>query len=94
MVWDSAITETELKRPIEKYFRYVEGRMVETLEQAAAAGEIETAVPAAHIAATLLAAIQGAFTLGRAMQDPKWYNRAIQGAVSYIDQVIRTRSSL
>jgi TetR/AcrR family transcriptional repressor of nem operon len=92
MVWDSAITEPELKRPIEKYFRYVEGRMVETLEQAAASGEIETAVPPAQIAATLLAAIQGALTLGRGMQDPKWYNRAIQGAVSFIRQVIRTKA--
>ena len=90
MVWDSTISEPELKRPIEKYFRYVEGRMLEALEKALASGEIKSAVPPEQIAAMILAAIQGALTLGRAMQDPKWYGRAMQGAVASIKQVIKT----
>jgi TetR/AcrR family transcriptional regulator, transcriptional repressor for nem operon len=89
MVWDSAIGELELRRPIERYFRHVESRIVETLEGALASGEIEAIVPPEQVAATVLATIQGALTLGRAMQDPKWYARTIQGAVSFINSVLK-----
>jgi TetR/AcrR family transcriptional repressor of nem operon len=80
MVWDSAITQAELKLPIERYFRHVEERILEALEQASAAGEINVHAPREQIAAVVLAAIQGALTLGRAMQDSEWYDRTIQGA--------------
>ncbi|MEJ2154122.1 MAG: TetR/AcrR family transcriptional regulator [Desulfobacteraceae bacterium] len=89
MVWDSAIGEPELRRPVERYFRHVESRIVAALEDALAAGEMEAIVPPEHIAAVVLAAIQGALTLGRAMQDPKWYARTIQGTVSLIKRVLK-----
>ena len=90
MVWDSAIGEDDLRRPIEKYFRHIESRIVAALEQALASGEIQAVVPPEHIAALVLAAIQGAFTLGRAMQDPKWYARSIQGSVYLINRVLKS----
>ena len=90
MVWDSAIGQEELRRPIERYFRYVESRIVQALEQALATGEIRAIVPPEHIAAMVLATIQGALTLGRAMQDPKWYTRTIQSAVSFINRVLKS----
>jgi TetR/AcrR family transcriptional regulator, transcriptional repressor for nem operon len=90
MVWDSAIGEDELRRPIERYFRHIESRLVTTLENALAAGEIQAIVPPEHIAAVVLASIQGALTLGRAMQDPQWYARTIHGAVSFIKRVVKT----
>jgi AcrR family transcriptional regulator len=90
MVWDSAIGEDDLRRPIERYFRHIESRLVAALERGLAAGEIEAIVPPEHIAAVVLAFIQGALTLGRAMQDPQWYARTIQGAVSFINRVLKT----
>ena len=89
MVWDSAIGEDELRRPIQKYFRYIESRMVSAIEQALASGEIQAIIPPEHIAAVVLAAIQGALTMGRAMQDPNWYARTIQATVSFINRVIK-----
>ena len=56
MVWDSTIAEIELRRPIERYFRYIESRIVEALEQALASGKIRVIVPPEHIAAVILAA--------------------------------------
>jgi TetR/AcrR family transcriptional regulator, transcriptional repressor for nem operon len=90
MVWDSAINEDDLRRPIEKYFRHIESRLVAALEEALASGEIQAIVPPEHIAAVILASIQGALTLGRAMQDPHYYARTIQGAVSFINRVLKT----
>lgn len=89
MVWDSAIDEDDLARPIQKYFRYIESRIVSALEQALASGEIQDAVPPENIAAIVLASFQGALTLGRAMQDSNCYATAIQGAVSLIDCAIK-----
>jgi TetR/AcrR family transcriptional regulator, transcriptional repressor for nem operon len=89
MVWDSAIGEDELRRPIERYFRHIESRIVAALEQALASGEVQAIVPPEHIAALVLASIQGALALGRAMQNPSWYARTIQGAVSLINRVLR-----
>lgn len=89
MVWDSAIGEGDLRRPIERYFRHVEARLVEALELALASGEIQAIIPPEHIAAVVLASIQGALTLGRAMQDPKWYARTIQGSISFINRVLK-----
>jgi AcrR family transcriptional regulator len=90
MVWDSAIGEEDLRRPIERYFRHIESRLVAALERALASGEIQAVVPPEHIAAVVLASIQGALTLGRAMQDPQWYARTIQGAVFFINRVLKT----
>ena len=90
MVWDSAIHETDLRQPIERYFSYLERRIVEALELALASGEIRAIVPPEHVAAVVLAAIQGALTLGRAMQDPKWYARTVQGTVSFVNRVLKT----
>lgn len=90
MVWDSAIGEDDLRRPIERYFRHIESRLVAALEQALATGETEAILPPEHIAAVVLASIQGALTLGRAMQDSHWYARTIQGAVSFIHRVLKT----
>jgi TetR/AcrR family transcriptional repressor of nem operon len=89
MVWDSAIGEVELRRPIVRYFRHVESRIIAALEEALASGEIQAIVPPENVAAMVLASVQGALTLGRAMQDPKWYARTIQGAVSFISRVLK-----
>jgi len=89
MVWDSAIGEDDLRRPIQKFFQHLQSQMVAALEQALAAGEIETDIPPEQIATMVIASIQGALTLGRAMQDPAWYDRTIQGAVALVDSVIK-----
>ena len=90
MVWDSAIGEDDLRRPIQKFFRHLQSRIVAALEQALKAGEIETDVPPEQVATMVIASIQGALTLGRAMQDPEWYARTIEGAVSFVDRAVKT----
>jgi AcrR family transcriptional regulator len=90
MIWDSAISEVDLRRPIQRYFHHIESRLVSALEQALRSGEIQATIPPEHIAAVIIASIQGAFTLGRAMQDPAWYSRTIQGTVSFVNRVIKT----
>jgi TetR/AcrR family transcriptional regulator, transcriptional repressor for nem operon len=92
MVWDSAIAEDDLRRPIQNYFSHIESRLVSAIEQALGSGEIEVILPPEHIAAVIIASIQGAFTLARAMQDPAWYSRTIQGTVSFVNRVIKTDS--
>ena len=91
MVWDSAIDEEELRRPIQKYFRYIESRIVNRLEREIMSGEVEVAISPEQIATMVIASIQGALTLGRAMQDPDWYTRTIQGAIFLISNVIKTK---
>lgn len=88
MVWDSAVRDDELRQPIENYFKHLESRIVEALEAAIAEGEIRPAAPPKALAAAILAVIQGAFTLSRAMQDPDWYDRAVQGAVSLLTNTL------
>lgn len=90
MVWDSAIGEEDLRRPIQKFFHYVKARIVAALEQALATGEIEVTISPEQIATMVLASIQGALTLGRAMQDPTWYTSTIQGAIALIQSAIKT----
>lgn len=88
MAWDSAVNEVELRRPLERYFQHVESRIVSALEEARAAGKIRPTIPLESIAAIAIAGLQGAFTVGRATQDPRWYTRSVEGALMAIRGVL------
>ena len=84
MVWDSAISQTELQQPIERYFRHVERRILDALEQASQTGEITTTVPLEQITASIIGTIQGGLTLSRALQDPEWYEKTVRGTIALL----------
>ena len=89
MAWDSAIDEVELRRPLERYFRHVESRLLSALEEAVAAGELNATVPLQNIVALVIGGLQGAFTMRRVMEDPDWYACCIDSIVVSIRQALR-----
>lgn len=80
MVWDAAIADERLRRPLERYFRHLERRLTEELGTAAANGEIPADTDCARIAAVVIAAIQGGYTMARAEQNPEALGNAAEGA--------------
>ncbi|MBA1147105.1 TetR/AcrR family transcriptional regulator [Ectothiorhodospiraceae bacterium WFHF3C12] len=80
MVWDAAVGDERLRRPVERYFRHLERRFTEELRGAAEAGEIRADVDCERTAALIVAAIQGGYTMARAEQSPEALNRATEGA--------------
>ncbi len=68
MVWDSAIKDERLRAPLEKYFRHVQQRLIEELEQAVARKELQLLLPPTQLALLIIVALQGSFTVSRALQ--------------------------
>jgi TetR/AcrR family transcriptional regulator, transcriptional repressor for nem operon len=67
LVWDSAIRDEALRLPLSRYFEHLETRLQAILEGEQAAGSIRLALPAAHIALTIVTVVQGSFAVSRAM---------------------------
>ena len=67
LVWDSAVQDDALRRPLARYFEHLEARLQAILESEQAAGSIRLALPAAYIALTIVTVVQGSFAVSRAM---------------------------
>jgi TetR/AcrR family transcriptional regulator, transcriptional repressor for nem operon len=67
LVWDSAIEEAELRKPLEKYFRHLEQRLTEILEAETADGRMRLMMPAREIALMILTVVQGSYSVSRAL---------------------------
>ncbi|MDR5644424.1 TetR/AcrR family transcriptional regulator [Burkholderia cenocepacia] len=67
LVWDSAVTEEELRAPLERYFSHLERRLIEILDGEQKDGRLRLAVPARQLALIILATVQGSFAISRAM---------------------------
>lgn len=68
MVWDSAVNDEKLRRPLEKYFHHIETRLKAELNKAARNEEVKLLVPPQELALVIIAVIQGGFTVSKAMQ--------------------------
>lgn len=68
LVWDSAIEEDELRKPLEHHFRYLETRLAAILDAEQAAHQVKLLVPSAQIALLIISVIQGSFAISRAMK--------------------------
>jgi TetR/AcrR family transcriptional repressor of nem operon len=68
LVWDSAVQDDALRLPLARYFEHLEARLQAILESEQAAGSIRLALPAAHIALTIVTVVQGSFAISRAMK--------------------------
>jgi TetR/AcrR family transcriptional repressor of nem operon len=90
MVWDAAIEEDELRQPLQKYFRHVERRLTQELQQALARKQVRLALPAGQLALLIVAAVQGSFTISRALQVSRM-NEAMADLRQLLDVVITGR---
>lgn len=68
LVWDAAIEQDDLRKPLEQYFRHVEVRLTGILDAEQAAGRVKLAIPAVQIALLIVSVVQGSFALSRAMK--------------------------
>jgi TetR/AcrR family transcriptional regulator, transcriptional repressor for nem operon len=66
LVWDSAVGDEELRAPLDRYFSYLERRLIEILD-AEQATKLRLTIPATQLALIILATVQGSFAISRAM---------------------------
>jgi TetR/AcrR family transcriptional regulator, transcriptional repressor for nem operon len=71
LVWDSAVEEDELRLPLERYFKHLEHRLVQILEQERAAKRVKLKMPASQIALMIVCVVQGSFAVSRAMKNTR-----------------------
>jgi AcrR family transcriptional regulator len=91
MVWDSAIQDPDLQKPLARYFDHVVERIETALEAAAQDGQVELRLPPRQIALAAITAIQGGFTVSRALQNPTYMAETITGVKSLLDFAIVDR---
>ncbi len=82
---ESAIADEALRAPLGRYFSHVQAVITQTLDEAVHGGELPSPSPTTDIAATLVAVVQGGYTLSRIHQDPVHIKRATQGALTLLD---------
>jgi TetR/AcrR family transcriptional repressor of nem operon len=68
LVWDAAVQEDSLRRPLEQYFRHLETRLVDILGSEQRRKRVRLAMPAQQIALMVLSVVQGSFAVSRAMK--------------------------
>ncbi len=84
MVWDSAVQDEKLRKPLEQYFRHLEERLRRELDGAVKQGKIKILLPSEQIALLIVAAIQGGYTVSRAMQQAR-VNDAVVALEQFLD---------
>jgi TetR/AcrR family transcriptional regulator, transcriptional repressor for nem operon len=67
LVWDAAVEEDELRKPLEQYFRHVEGRLASMLDTEQALGHLKLTLRSTQIALIIVSVVQGSFAVSRAM---------------------------
>lgn len=88
---ETALSDDALRDPIDRYFRHVENRVLETLQEAAANGEIRTdSLPLPDVAALIVASVQGGYVLSRVQQDPDRVRHATAGALRLLESLQTT----
>jgi len=82
---ETSIADEALREPVAAYFTHVQTVIARTLNEAAQHGEIDKFISTPDIAATLVAVVQGGYTLSRIHQDPVHIQRATQGALTLLN---------
>jgi len=68
MVWDAAVDDAKIRQPLHRYFHHVEERLTTELKKAVEQRQIELLLSAEQIALLIIAALQGGFTVSRAVR--------------------------
>jgi TetR/AcrR family transcriptional repressor of nem operon len=76
--------DSDLRRPIDETFEWLQLRIKSVLEEGQKNGEISTELNATEVAATLISVIQGGYVLASAAASPKPFHRAIRGVLSLL----------
>lgn len=79
---EASIADETLRRPIARYFAYLQGRLAETLAEAVRRGDLAPETDVATLAAMLVAVVQGGFILARVHRDTRLFDRAMDGAIA------------
>jgi TetR/AcrR family transcriptional regulator, transcriptional repressor for nem operon len=77
-------SEPRLRQPLEITFAWLHDRLKALIEEAQTSGEINSALNADEIAATLIATIQGGYVLASAAASPKPFRQAVRGILSLL----------
>ncbi len=66
MVWDAAVEDAKIRKPLSRFFRHIEERLTAELKAAEGKGEVRLELSAEQIALLIITALQGGFTVSRA----------------------------
>jgi AcrR family transcriptional regulator len=81
---ESSIAEASLRKPVERYFRELQGLLAGALREAQADGEIAKRLDANELALMLITVVQGGFAVSRVYRDRNAINRATETAKSLL----------
>lgn len=87
LVWDAAVDSESLRAPLARYFQHLEQGLIAALETGVATGRMRLALPAPGIALIVLTTIQGNYTLGRALQQPR-LDETLAALGALLDQLV------
>jgi TetR/AcrR family transcriptional regulator, transcriptional repressor for nem operon len=77
--------DIRLRRPLDTTFQWLQERLKGLIEEAKADGELPPDLHAGNAAAMLIAVIQGGYVLAAAHNSAAIFDRAISGALQFID---------
>lgn len=87
MVWDSTVEDADLRRPLEHYFRHIETGLRDEMLAAEKRGEISLRMPSEQLALLIVSALQGSFTVSRALQSGR-VDEAMDGLSAMLELAI------
>jgi AcrR family transcriptional regulator len=91
MVWDSAVEDGKIRKPLHHFFRHIEERLTDALKRSEAQGEAKLAIPAEQIALLIVTTIQGGFTISRATKKQRM-DDTLASLRSILDSVIHIQA--
>ena len=83
------VADDALRAPVEQTLRWLREAVTEVVATGQRRGELADTVPAEHLAATVLATLQGGYVLARAEQDEQRFADAVQGALGLLRTQVR-----
>ncbi len=85
MTQEPMITQDALREPIAAFFAELKQDLIGVLEEARQEGALREDIGLPELATTIMAIVQGGYVLARASQDPEQMQRAIRGALAFLD---------
>lgn len=84
---EAAIEKPILNEPISDFFAYIQQKIQWSIEEAIEKKEIESSLNPKELAVSLLASLQGGFTLSRIHSDPEYLQLTLKGAISMLNKL-------
>ncbi|MFJ3490654.1 TetR/AcrR family transcriptional regulator [Leifsonia aquatica] len=85
MTYDAEVLATpDLLRPVENTFSWLVDRIADVIREGVNDRELPPKTDPHHLAAMIVATVQGGYVLARASQDPNAFDAAVDGAVGLL----------